>query len=767
MNLSDFLRSLHFRISALVLFGISIVLTQIPLFNYLGYEFSVVTALTVSLVIGLLIIGFFRSLFSLKAKLTAAEFLTFQKTNLKANLVLLSIPLVVITANTLAVKNCSYFEGLAYYGLIPLVTMIFSAALAGFCALLFKLARTAYVILIVAIGLVHPLWLGYRAPQIYSYNFLYGFFPGFSYDEVLTITPTLVIFRCITLLVSLMVFLLTRFFVEQTELSDNFFKKLISLKRMFSDGLNKEKAALLALAFTLFCAWLFRVDVGFESSPSAIRKKLNTVFRTEHFSIHYAPGSFSDEEIHWVGAEYEFRFQQVAQKLQVPFSGVIESYIYPSEELKRRFVGTGSTNIAKPWRREIHLNKDSWQQVLKHELVHVLAGEFGMPIIRANYRVGLVEGLAMAVEWDFGNRTLHEYAAAMERFGLMKDMTRLISFIGFATQASTVSYVLSGSFCRFLIDRYGLVRLKEVYGGKSFSSVYGKRLEQLMEEWKDFLARITIPEEWKSHVKFYFDRKSIFAKECVRTIARLNGNARREMTRNNPVGAMCLYGVSLKESWNSDAFAGLIRAAYAAARYDTVIQLLDGRLLDTTSLSDIAGLMMLYGDALWAKEDFLSAKKAYETILHFELSESFDEMAASRLAVLSDAKLRFRIHPVFIGIEPDSVKLSVLEQVARESNSPILPFLQAQMLFRMKDYTGARGLLETELTGYENATIGAAREKLLGMCYYRLRMFQNARAHFWQAMNFTMNEASILRLHDWIDRCEWFEANSSKYLDSR
>ena len=32
-------------------------------------------------------------------------------------------------------------------------------------------------------------------PRIDSYNFIYGYFPGFTYDEDLTITPTLLAWR--------------------------------------------------------------------------------------------------------------------------------------------------------------------------------------------------------------------------------------------------------------------------------------------------------------------------------------------------------------------------------------------------------------------------------------------------------------------------------------------------------------------------------------------------------------------------------------------
>lgn len=770
MTLSDFVRSSHFRMSFIVLLGLSLPLVQIPLFNYLGYEFSVVVALAMSVVSGLVTIGLFRKLFKGAIQVRLADFLIFQKTNLYLNFILLALPLVVVTVNLLAVKNCSYFEGLLFFALIPVVTLLFSVTLASLCSILFTRSRTVYFVTLVVVGLLHPLWLGYSTPQIHSYNFLYGFFPGFSYDEVLTITPTLILFRIITVLVSLSLFLLASLLIREIHPANGLIEKLLSVRKVLSTKLGAQKVILFALLVILVCTWIYRIDLGFESSSSAIRSELRGVHRTEHFAIYYAKESFSDEEIRWVAAEHEFRLHQVAERLQISFRNSIASYIYPSEELKRDFVGTGATTIAKPWRYEIHLNKDAWQHVLKHELVHVLAGEFGLPVIRASFRIGLLEGLAMAVEWEFGNRTLHEYAAAMQHFVLMRDMSSMMLLTGFAAQPSSVSYVLCGSLCRFLIDRYGMARFKDVYRGKSFSRVYEEDLAQLVGEWKDFLARIPVPDEWTPHVKFYFDRKSIFAKECVRYVAKLNNDAMHHLRRNSFAQAMQLYATSLEEHWNSEAFAGLIQTAYTAGRYEKVVQLIGDILSDSVRSANTKSLSLLHGDALWSKGDILSARKAYGSCRALDLSESLNDAASIRIEVLDDPRLRYGIHPVFLDSRSDSDKLSVLARLEKKSSNPIVFLIKANVLFRMKDFDNARKVLEGRTMAAGNPpfadNLNTAREKLLGLCSFRLGNFQQARVKFWQAMNLTTNEASILRLNDWIDRCEWFAEHGSRYFAS-
>jgi len=61
--------------------------------------------------------------------------------------------------------------------------------------------------------------------------------------------------------------------------------------------------------------------------------------------------------------------------------------------------GTVTSEVARPWLAEMHIGIDAIEASLRHELVHVMAAEFGphyigVPFLRV---LGLTEGLAMAV----------------------------------------------------------------------------------------------------------------------------------------------------------------------------------------------------------------------------------------------------------------------------------------------------------------------------------------------------------------------------------
>ncbi|HEV8538557.1 MAG TPA: hypothetical protein VGR15_06500 [Bacteroidota bacterium] len=736
-------------IPAVIVLIFSVIVLQLPLFNYLGYEFSVAVAFLAVALNGFSAIRLFRSEFADRHKISREDFRRVIGKLLREGLLLLLVPFAAATLNMMLVKNCSYWEGALFYLLIPAVTVIWSVALAATCAVFVRRALLLYLVAVIVV-LVHPLYLGYTTPQIYSFNFIYGYFPGFSYDEVLRISTPMILFRCLTLVVALFFVLCSRIVILHRTKAER--------DHMLVPGI----LALMTCSALILCSWLFRVELGFESSTRFIQRTLGEHYTTEHFDIYYSRESFSDVEIRRVGLEHEFRFDQVRAALRVSWRDRISSYIYPDIDLKRRFIGTGNTNIAKPWRKEIHLNKDSWDDVLKHELVHVLAGEFGMPIIRVHYNTGLVEGLAMAVDGDFGHRTLPEYAAAIMKFNLVRDPARLVKPVGFAAQSSTLSYVMMGAFCRYLIDRYGIIHFKEVYGGKTVEDVYGMPYERLVDEWRHSLERVDVPQSSRRHIEFYFRRPSIFAKECARAIASVNERASRALEQNDAVAAMELFHTGLKMSWNSESYAGLVRAMFGAARYDSVIGLIGIHLQDSIRRSGIVNLFLVYGDALWRTGDTANARHIYAEILSLDLSERYDQSAAVRLSVLNDPSLGSVLPVYFAGLLKDSTAVFLLDSLQRTSPSSTIRYLKARVLFRLHGYDGAVRELDSIRTPFGDDILDAGKEQLLGEACFMKGSYQQARMHFWQSLNFLRNQSSVNRVKDWIERCEWFESNLAR-----
>ena len=102
-----------------------------------------------------------------------------------------------------------------------------------------------------------------------------------------------------------------------------------------------------------------------------------------------------------IALDHQWQYAQLTDFLKVNSSKKIISYIYPDEKTRKRIIGAEATTIANPIHKEIHLVYYYFPHpVLKHELTHVLSSEFGTRFLKISPKVGLIEGLAVAADWN-------------------------------------------------------------------------------------------------------------------------------------------------------------------------------------------------------------------------------------------------------------------------------------------------------------------------------------------------------------------------------
>jgi tetratricopeptide (TPR) repeat protein len=745
----------------------SIVLSRIPLFNYLGYEFSAATGIAGGLLSGILTIDLFRQSFVGKATLLKSDLLSFFRFDLLINLVLLLIPLILISLNAFFVKNCSFSTGLAFFLLIPVITIFFGVSLGLSIAVWFRRAALMYTIFFAFI-LLRPVYLTLTSPQLFAYNVLFGYFPGFTYDEVLRITKTLLLFRALTIVTALTMLIITLIVSEGTSPSGHFWVRMQALRNLFRRRL-AGIAAILGLLI-LLSAYLFRDALGFESSASFIQRELGSRLTTLHFNIYYSSDKVSDDRIKWIAAEHEFRYLRVSRMLQVNLLDKIDSYIYPTSELKRKLIGTSTTDIAKPWRREIHLNLDSFERTLRHELVHVLASAFGMPILRISPTPGLIEGLAVACDWNAGDRTPHQFSAALFRFGLVSDVRGIFSFAGFASKPSSVSYLLSGSFCRYLIDEYGLWRFMAVYPWAQFQKTYRKPLGELLEEWKEYLQSVKVPPTDLTRAKLLFARPSIMSNVCARTVADLNEAAAKLFRKKEYGEAARMYRSTYAMTRGREAALGLFAAEFRNGEYDSVVVQLQNVLGDSTQASVFVLSRLLLGDCYWILGRPEAARQAYEELRKLDVHEAYNVAAAIRIEALHHRELETSMKSFLATSAEDSTRYSILQQVLADSLTlPIVHLQLGRMDFQEGRYEAAisnlSGIAQRSSVSakkpFVDAVLDFELEKTLGLSLFHMEEFQDAKIHLWQSLNYTGNEGDKNFIEDQIEYCDWLDAHRS------
>jgi hypothetical protein len=276
--------------------------------------------------------------------------------------------------------------------------------------------------------------------------------------------------------------------------------------------------------------------LGYRIDADEIAAELGGTIETEHFVVHYARTREVERDIALIAADHEFRYAQVVALLGAAPPGKLTSFYFAGRDQKARWIGAKDVEMAKPWRREIYLEHQSFPHgSLRHEIAHAVASAFGDPLFGVAARrvagipmlisPGLIEGLAVAADWPSGydRLTPHEAVRAMQAMGLTPSIRELLS-LRFLTVSSARSYTTAGSFLRFLLDTYGAPALRALYGsGGDFERAYGKSIATLEAEWRAMIATIKLPVEAIEGTRERFRAGSVFARPCPHANA-----ARRE-----------------------------------------------------------------------------------------------------------------------------------------------------------------------------------------------------------------------------------------------
>ena len=103
-------------------------------------------------------------------------------------------------------------------------------------------------------------------------------------------------------------------------------------------------------------------------------------------------------------------------------------YIYANEWQKKELVGAKETSYVPIWltKDQLHIAHNHLASVLEHELVHVVAKDFGNLLFNGSWNIALIEGLAEAVTQGASQHsTLNELVAAQPEFPPIEKQCKL------------------------------------------------------------------------------------------------------------------------------------------------------------------------------------------------------------------------------------------------------------------------------------------------------------------------------------------------------
>ena len=492
--------SKKYLVSLILVFLFSVILCFFPLIGVLGFEYSVFSSIFLS----------FITLFISAEAVNDTLNKTYSNINITdflvklflINLVLLILNFAVGIMSSIISKDCSIESGTVFYLLIPVIAVLYSTAIGSLTGSLFRKRGFVIGALILIFTIIYSIFELYSQPHIFFFNPIIGYFPGSIYDKYIPITTTLVIYRLIIIAWAFLIFTFVYIF-------HNYQKGSISLSSLLF---------LFLLITALIFAYVKEESIGLRYSRKYIQNNvLPSTYETDHFLIHYDPGTKTGGEIEIIANDHEWRYNEISNYLDVALDNKINSYIYPNKESRKKYIGTRDATIAPPMHQEIHLVYEYFPiDVLKHELVHIISSKFGSKILKISPKLGLIEGLAVASDWNQNNGLdRHQLSKTLIFNGMDLDVEGILGF-NFWYYPASVSYTLMGSYSRYLIDSFGIDNFKEYYKTGD-TDVYDKTEDELITSWITYLNNeIELPDNADKFSEYKFSEKSIFEDSCPR-----------------------------------------------------------------------------------------------------------------------------------------------------------------------------------------------------------------------------------------------------------
>jgi tetratricopeptide (TPR) repeat protein len=646
------------------------VLCFVPLFNVLGYEFSVSIAILLFLSGGV-----FVAVVARQARihdhppsvpgLLSAPF--------AAAAALLAVPLAVMSANAVRVTNCSWADGIGFYLLIPGVT---GFILAGYTTLVLLLRPRPWVAVLAwyaagGLEIAARLRELYVEPQTFFFSHVIGWFPGPIYDEALEVSLSLFAFRAASACIGV----------------------------LFLGAAICARARLRSAAGVVLCAAAAGVfvylnaggeDLLFKTGRERLVRELEGIHRTARFDIRHYRDSYVKKEISAIAAAHEFHLSDIEKTLGLRTDGRITSYIFKNAGEKKVLTGSGGTNIAKPWLDEVYVNAETFPYpTLRHEIAHVVMGRLAGTALGVPGRLGglmpnlgLVEGAAVALEGEGTDLTRHQAAKLLLLEDLLPDMHEVFSASKFYTIPMRRAYTAAGSLMLWLLETRGPKMFVDAYRRGSLPAAYGAPLGTIVAEWKEFLGAVPLSEAERAFWASPYRKPSIFGQICAHEAAALRLKAALEGNRGMHRAAAKTY-ISLckKSCTDSD-------------RKSMADQLIKAG--ETAAARDVLGTLLKFaGNDHWLRADTLDTlgMLAWEEGRTDEARRIFSDLAAMHLDLSRRRSADLRVE----ALGDPLLASAMLGFFSDDSDSSVRPVVLFDALGRFPDYDAARYLLGRHL----------------------------------------------------------------------
>jgi tetratricopeptide (TPR) repeat protein len=669
----------------------------------------------------------------------------------------LLIPLAILGLNSFRIRTCDPWGGLAFWALIPSISVLIGQTIGWVVDAVVpdhRLARWGAACAVVGLSIAALLLHLALQPPIVGHQWFLGYFSGSIYDEALAVPNSLIAYRAINVCAVVAV--------------------LAVLEGVRRSRLGGSLAWTLAVGVVatsgLLGLWWNAHDFGIGIDRDYITTNtLEGRRETEHFVIHYPENSSFLERIDRLAEDHEYRYGEMKAFFRTDPAAdrKIHSYVYPDRETKGRMMGGRRTMVAKIWLGEMHV---LWPRYghhwLAHEMAHLFTAPFGAGPLSLSVQngvgvnMGLVEGIATAADWPAENLTPHEASAALRSLELAPDIRNIVGAAGFWAQSSGRAYTLTGSFIRFLVERYGIERFKQAYAHGDFRGAYGMSVDELVGQWESFVDDWTLDERTLELAEYQYRQPSIFAKVCARSTSEVRRRARIAASREDVAQVRRLYTRLIDFSPRRMEYRiEFVRQLLQIGQVEEAARRASDVEVDSLAPVQRARVLQLRGDVAWHRGRYDEAASHYKECLETGLPWGFRRLVQVKRDAIrqSNDRIRTLSYQYFLKDPQNSVAMYFPMAWLREApESALAQYLTGRRLWQGREFVEAVSHLEPSVAGLDSAALRWEARWLLGRSLYRVGRLGEARRVF-NVLEGADSEAYRLRAREWIVRIDWLQ----------
>ncbi|MEO1173518.1 MAG: tetratricopeptide repeat protein, partial [Myxococcota bacterium] len=414
----------------------------------------------------------------------------------------------------------------------------------------------------------------------------------------------------------------------------------------------------------------------------------------------YLPAETPIESAERMADYHAFWVERLKETLGVEGPDLIRSYVYRDREQKAELMGGRGTMVAKPWLGEIHVHGlEVPHKVVPHELVHVLAAEYGSPPFGVTAHLGvlvdmgIVEGLAEALTPSRSDYDHHYWVRALRVLDRAPDVRRLVAVTDFWRAPPARAYTVMGSFIRYLIETRGAEPVRKLYRNGDFENALGAELETVVSEWERFIDGLELSSRERRAAEERFRRRSIFQRTCAHEIAQLRTKARAAP----PADSVRIYQTIAGFLGNSPDSRYEIALAELRAGNEDAFVAGATRLIDEGELNlwRATQLMEKLGRLQWDSGDLAQARQHFQAALDNPSTLDSERLQWVRLWALDlPADSRTFMRRFLSGKVDRPVAIEKLRELTGDNpDDPTYRYLLARQLLQRGDHEEAISFL--------------------------------------------------------------------------